>query len=132
MSRVVLVLNGLVMTMIGVRSLFTPAAFLGGFGVELPSAMALAEARSIHGGGFAALAVLMWLGLLRPDLRITALRAAAFVMWGLALGRLVGIVVDGATDSNTIVATVAEALLGSLAAAALMREAPMTSEAGQQ
>jgi len=95
MSRVVLVLNGLVMTMIGVRSLFTPAAFLGSFGVELPSAMALAEARSIHGGGFAALAVLMWLGLLRPDLRITA-------------------------------------LLGSLAAAALMREAPMTSEADQQ
>ena len=59
MSRVVLVLNGLVMTMISVRSLFTPAAFLGVFGVKLPSAMALAEARSIHGDGFAALAVLI-------------------------------------------------------------------------
>ena len=89
MSRVALVLNGLILTMIGVRAMLTPAAFLGQYGIELPSAMALAEARSIHGGGFGALAILMGLGLLRTRLRIPALSAAAFVMLGLALGRLV-------------------------------------------
>ncbi len=130
MSRVALVLNGLIMTMIGVRALLTPAAFLGQYGIELPSAMALAEARSIHGGAFGALAILMWLGLLRSNFRITALCAAAFVMLGLAVGRLVGIVVDGATDSGTLVATVVEVVLGGLALAALMRENTATSAAG--
>ena len=130
MSRVALVLNGLIMTMIGVRALLTPAAFLGQYGIELPSAMALAEARSIHGGAFGALAILMWLGLLRSNFRVTALWAAAFVMLGLAVGRLVGIVVDGATDSGTLVATVVEVVLGGLALAALMRENTATSAAG--
>ena len=130
MSRVALVLNGLIMTMIGVRALLTPAAFLGQYGIELPSAMALAEARSIHGGAFGALAILMWLGLLRSNFRVTALCAAAFVMLGLAGGRLVGIVVDRATDSGTLVATVVEVVLGGLALAALMRENTATSAAG--
>ncbi len=130
MSRVALVLNGLIMTMIGVRALLTPAAFLGQYGIELPSAMALAEARSIHGGAFGALAILMWLGLLRSNFRVTALWAAAFVMLGLAVGRLVGIVVDDATDSGTLVATVVEVVLGGLALAALMRENTATSAAG--
>ena len=132
MSRVALVLNGLVLTMVGVSTLSLPAAMLANFEVDLPSAMALAHARSIQGGGFVALATLMWLGLLRPNLRMTALRVAAFVMWGFALGRLVGIVVDGATDSSTVFGTVVEVLLGSLAAAALMREGPATSDSGPQ
>ena len=122
MSRVALVLNGVIMTMIGIRAVFTPVSFMGEYGVELSSATAIAEARSIHGGGFAALAMLMWLGLLRANFRITALRAAAFVMLGLAAGRLVGVVVDGATDSGTLAATVGEVVLGGLAVAALTRE----------
>jgi hypothetical protein len=109
------------MTMIGVRALFTPEAFLGEFDVALGSAKALAEARSIHGGSFGALAILMWLGLARPSYRTSALHAAAFVMLGLAAGRLFGIVVDGATGSDTVVATIAEAVLGGLAVAALLR-----------
>ena len=122
MSQVALVLNGLVMTMICIRALFTPESFLGEFGVELSSATALAEARSIHGGAFGALAILVWLGLLRSNFRITALRVAAFVMLGLAFGRLVGVVVDGATDSSTVTALVAEAVLGCLALIGLARE----------
>ena len=44
--------------------------------------------------------------------RVTALRAAGFVMVGLAAGRLVGIVVDGATDVAPLRATAGEAVLG--------------------
>ncbi|HJO22757.1 MAG: DUF4345 domain-containing protein [Myxococcota bacterium] len=121
MSQVALILNGLIMTMIGIRGLVAPGAFLGDYGVELTSVTAIAEARSIHGGAFAALAILMWLGLLRSSFRITALRAAAFVMLGLAFGRLVGVAVDGATDSATLVATIGETVLGGLALIALVR-----------
>jgi len=121
-SQVALVLNGLIMTMICIRALFTPETFLGEYGVELPTATALAEARSIHGGAFGALAILVWLGLFRSNFRITALRAAAFVMLGLAFGRFVGVVVDGATNSATLTAAVGEAVLGGLALGALLRE----------
>jgi len=120
-SKFALFLNGLVMTLISVRALFEPASFLGEYGVELTSATAFAEARSIHGGGFGALAVLVWLGLVRPTFQLTALRAAAFVMLGLALARLVGVVVDGATDAATARAVIVEGVLGSLALIGLWR-----------
>ena len=122
MSKLALVLNGLVMTLIAIRSLVGPEAFLGEYGVHLTSATALAEARSIHGGGFGALALLAWLGLFRADFRRTGLRVAAFVMLGLAVGRVVGVVVDGAIDSLTLGATVVEVVLGGLAVIALRRE----------
>ena len=130
MTKVALVLNGLVMTMICVRSLLGPEDFLGAYGVQLPSATALAEARSIHGGGFGALAILAWLGLFRPDFRITGLRVAGFVMLGLAAGRLVGVFVDGATDSATWTATIVELVLGGLAVIALRRESVSASATG--
>ena len=127
MSKAALILNGLIMTMICIRALFGPESFLGEYGVELPTATALAEARSIHGGAFGALAILVWLGVFRSDFRITALRAAGFVMLGLAFGRLVGVVIDGATDSGTLTAMIAEAVLGGLALGALMRERSTSS-----
>lgn len=122
MSKAALVLNGLVMTMICIRALFAPETFLGEFGVELSSPTALAEARSIHGGAFGALAILVWLGLFRSNFRFTGLRVAAFVMLGLALGRLVGLVVDGATGSTTVTALIGETVLGCLALIGLVRE----------
>ena len=121
MSKIALLSNGLVMTLISVRALLEPASFLGEYGVELTSATAFAEARSIHGGGFGALAALVWLGLFRATFRLTALRVAAFVMLGLALARLVGVVVDGATDAATSRAVIVEGILGSLALIALWR-----------
>ena len=122
MSKIALVLNGLVMTMIGVRGLFAPEAFLGEFGVVLPTPSAFGEARAAHGGVFGALALLAWLGLFRADFRVTALRAAAFVMFGLAAGRVLAFFLDGATDSQSVIATIAELVLGGLASAALARE----------
>ena len=119
MTRAALILNGLVLSFIALRMLLTPAEFLAEFGVALTSATALAEARSIHGGGIAAIAALIWLGLFNAKWTATGLLAAAVFLLALTVGRAIGIVVDGATDSLTITATVAEFLLGSLAAIAL-------------
>ena len=122
MLKLALIANGIIMTLIGLQALFTPAGFLGDYGVDLPSASALAEARSIHGGGFSALGLLMWLGLLWKEFRLTALRTAAFFMIGLAFGRTLGIVFDGAFDFNTFFSTAVEIILGVLAIMALQRE----------
>lgn len=122
MNRAVIFINGLILSVIALRMLFAPAEFLAQFGVELTSATALAEARSIHGGGIAAIALLVWLALFNSKWTTTGLAAAAFFLLGLAIGRAIGIFVDGATDSLTITATVAEFLLGGLAAIALFFE----------
>ena len=122
MSRAALVLNGLVFTFVGGMTLFDPAGMLAGFGIALPDATALAHERSIQGGGMLASGVLMWLGLARTDYRRPALVAAAFVMGGFAFGRLVGVVVDGATEPAILAGTTIEALLGGLACLALRRE----------
>ena len=121
-SRVALVLNGLVFTLIGVQTLLDPAGALVSFDIELATPTALAHERSIQGGGMAAAGVLMWLGLLRADFRRPALVAATFVMWGFALGRLLGVIVDGATESLVLSGTLIEASLGSVAAVALRRQ----------
>ena len=127
MSRIALVLNGLIFTLVGVLTLLDPVAMLANFDVVLANPVALAHERSIQGGGMASAGVLMWLGLMRGDFRRPALVAAAFVMWGFALGRLLGVIVDGATDAAVLGGMGMEALLGSLAAVALRREEPATS-----
>ena len=132
MSRIALVLNGLVFTLIGVMTLLDPAGMLASFDIELSSPVALAHERSIQGGAMASAGVLMWLGLMRPDFRRPALIAAAFVMWGYALGRLLGVIVDGATDSAVLGGVGIEALLGSLAVVALRREALATSDSARK
>jgi len=119
-------------TLVGVMTLLDPVAMLASFDIELPNPMALAHERSIQGGGMASAGVLMWLGLLRPDFRRPALVAAAFVMWGFALGRLLGVIVDGATESAVLAGTWMEALLGSLAAVALRREESARSDPARQ
>ena len=124
MSRIALILNGLVLTVVGVQTLLDPSGMLANQSIELSNPTALAHQRSIQGGGMASVGVLMWLGLLRPDFRRPALVAAAFVMWGFALGRLLGVVADGATESVVLLGTGIEALMGSLAAVALWREEP--------
>jgi hypothetical protein len=108
--------------MVGVLTLLDPAAMLASFDIVLPNPVALAHERSIQGGGMASVGVLMWLGLLRPNFRRPALVAAAFIMWGFALGRTLGVIVDGATESAVLIGAGMEALLGSLAAVALRRE----------
>ncbi len=132
MSRIALVLNGLMFTLVGVMTLVDPAAMLANFDIELPNPVALAHERSIQGGGMASAGVLMWLGLLRPGFRRPALVAAAFVMWGFALGRLLGVIVDGTTEFVVLAGTGMEALLGSLAAVALTREERATSDPARQ
>lgn len=123
MTRIALILNGLIFTLVGVLTLVDPAAMLGNFDIALSNPVALAHERSIQGGGMASAGVLMWLGLMRREFRRPALVAAAFVMWGFALGRLLGVVVDGATGSAVLGGAGIEALLGSLAVVALRREA---------
>jgi Domain of unknown function (DUF4345) len=122
MSRIALILSGLVFTAVGVQTLLDPGGQLAFFSIELSNPTALAHERSIQGGGMTSAGVLMWLGLLRSDFRRPALVAAAFVMWGFALGRLLGVAVDGATEPLVLFGLGIEALLGSLAAVALRRE----------
>ncbi len=132
MSRIALVLCGLVFTLVGGMTLFDPAGMLASFAVELSNPTALAHERSIQGGGMASAGVLMWLGLLRPNFRRPALVAATFVMWGFALGRILGAIVDGATEPVVLFGAGMEALLGSLAAVALRREETATSDPARQ
>ena len=122
MSRVALILNGLVFTGVGLATLIDPAGMLASFKIALVEPTALAHVRSIQGGGMASAGVLMWLGYLRADFRRPALVAAAFVMSGFALGRIVGVLLDGATDFSVLSGAGIEALLGSLALFALRRE----------
>ena len=119
MIRLALILNGLVFTLIGIQTLLDPVGMLARFEIVLPNPAALAHARSIQGGGMASAGVLMWLGLGRADFRRPALITAVFIMGGFGTGRLLGVFLDGATETAVFVGVGVEFALAGLAVAAL-------------
>ena len=83
----------LLFALLGVRWMFMPASVAGELGIVLGSAEALNTARGDLGGMFLAAAGLCAMGLRSGDGRW--LQAVAAVVGCVALGRLVGIALDG-------------------------------------
>ncbi len=95
-ARTILALNVLLFLGFGVAFLVWPARMTQTPGVVLPSPTALSDVRAIYGGmelGIAAFLVVC----LRRGAIPTGLLAATLVLAGTALGRAVGLIVDGYT-----------------------------------
>ena len=123
MRRVLKILVGVIgvlLALIGLQWMFTPGSMAEQFGLALAGLPGSSTARADLGGLFVGCGAMCFLGL-RPG-GGPWLHAVAVVMVGIALGRTVGLVVDG-FHVRLLAFTVLElALAGVLVAAA--REAP--------
>lgn len=95
-----------------------PGFLDGAAGVAASTPTGTTELRAMYGGLQAALGCLALAGLLRADLRRTALTALAFLTAGLGATRALGVAVDGGFSGYTAAALVFE--WGSAAAALLL------------
>jgi hypothetical protein len=107
-ARIFLGLSTLVWLPYGVFLLFQPGYLHEAAGVAIASTTGRIELRAMYGGLQAAIGLLALAGLVRSDLRRTALTTLAFLAAGLATGRTFGVLLDGEVSSYTAMALVLE------------------------
>ena len=122
-QRIYLSLAGVSALLIGIFVLFDPHAIHASNGIVLgDGANELSEVRA-PGAALLALGALILAGAFVPRLRFTSTVVSATVYLGYALGRIVGLGLDGNPGSGLIVALIIELVLGFGALHFLRREA---------
>lgn len=121
--RIFLGLEALVWLPYGLYCLTSPGSLADAAGVAATSPTGSAELRAMYGGLQVALGLLAGLALARPGLVRPALVALLFAATGLALGRALGVALDGAPSAYTALALGFEAVTAAAAAALLARTA---------
>jgi hypothetical protein len=115
----VLGLSAVALVVVGFTGLVSPAQLFDPLGVTLPTPAGRNEIRAAYGGMHLGVGLLLLAGVGRRERRRAALWLVVAFMGGLALGRLVSLVADGAPGDFVMRLWVPEALAGGLAAALL-------------
>ena len=96
LGRIVLLLVGAVLVLVGVNGLVAPRTLLAPVGIPLAHASALSEARATYGGMHLGMGLFFVITGINPALRTVGLAAASAFLGGLVFGRMTSAVVDGA------------------------------------
>ena len=128
--KIFLGLNAVLFIVYGLMCLANPSVVADQTGMQLATGVATAEARAMYGGLQTSVGLLALLGLMRPGLQPAVLLALVFVFFGLASGRMVGILVDPDPGVYNFAAFVFEALFGLLAMMLLQKNASEAQPAG--
>ena len=94
-ARVVVILTGLITLGFGAAFLLVPAAMMEFVELDLTTPSALTEIRAIYGGFQIGLGTFLLICASNPTLFAPACLTGCLVLGGAALGRMVGMVVDG-------------------------------------
>lgn len=92
-----LVLMGLAFVKVGIEALVNPHAVLANVGIELTNNSALSSMRAVYGGMHLVFGVFCFYGAFKA--RVEALGLVVLYTVGFVLGRLSGIVADGAPNA---------------------------------
>jgi hypothetical protein len=103
---------GILMSVLGLRWVFAPESAAADLGITLGGAVGMNSARGDLGGLFIAGALFCFLGLARRDGRW--LQAAALLLACVAVGRAIGIFVDGFASQSGVAIAIELVWLGVL------------------
>lgn len=95
-AKVFLVINGLVFLALGARGIWDPVAHLALVEFQLNTPTAMAEARAMYGGASITMGLLFLTGAFSRAWLKPSLMVVAVFLGGLAIGRLAGVMADGA------------------------------------
>jgi hypothetical protein len=119
-ARTVLGVAALAFAAFGLWALFDPVAVAGQAQVQLPTPTALADGRAVYGGVTLGLGLFFALCAAQPALVRSGLWALLASMGGPFLGRLIGVIVDGARTPETLGTLAFEFAFVALAGVALL------------
>jgi hypothetical protein len=122
MSRILLVLFAVAWALFGIACLISPSSMLTGFGIALSGADAVTEARAMYGGAQLGLAAFLAYAARRETYFRAALLLVGLIMGGIAVARLIGVIVDGSTLVVTIGSLATELLVSGVALFAFTRQ----------
>ena len=122
-AKIFLGLNALIFVGYGLVCLASPSVVAEQTGMQLATGVAAAEVRAMYGGLQIAVGLLALAGLVRPALQPAVLLALVFLFFGLASGRLIGILVEPDPGAYNLTAVVFESLFGAFSAWLLTRGA---------
>ena len=128
-TKIFLGVNAAVFIGYGLVCLVSPEVVASQTGMQLATGVASTEVRAMYGGLQTAVGLLALLGMLRYGLQPAVLLALVFVFFGLASGRLLGIVVESNPGSYNFAAAGFEALFGVLAVTLLSRSSAPSTQA---
>jgi hypothetical protein len=120
-GRAVLAVVAIIFIPFGVWALWDPGAVAGLTQVQLPTPTAIADGRAVYGGLTLGLGVFFALCAMRPELVQPGLWAVLLTVAGPFLGRLAGVIADGAGTAETYRTLVWEFAIAALAAVSLAR-----------
>ncbi|MEO0380767.1 MAG: DUF4345 domain-containing protein [Pseudomonadota bacterium] len=99
---------------IGVFILTAPHAFYASYGITLGSDASLLSELRAPGAGLAAFGGVMLAGIVRPALASAAVVSALSVFLAFPLGRVVGLIIDGAPSAGILGALVLEVIIAAV------------------
>ena len=115
LGRIVLLLMGTVLVLVGLNGLVAPRTLLAPVGILLAEVSALSEARATYGGMHLGMGLFFLITGINPGLRTVGLAAASAFLGGLVFGRMTSAVVDGA-PGNFVGLLMATELVGAILA----------------
>ncbi|MGB3621195.1 DUF4345 domain-containing protein [Ketobacter sp. MCCC 1A13808] len=101
LTKAFLILNVIMWLPYGIACIVNPGLPTGFSGLEMTSATAMTEIRSMYGGVQSAMGVMCLMAVFASSLVRPALGAVAFVFSGLAIARVVGFLLDSSGSEYT-------------------------------
>ena len=120
-TRVLLIVSGLILGLVGTGILFLPHGFYESNGTILGGEPSLLSEVRASGGLLLVCGIVVLCATFRSSMRRQALTLSALVFLAYGLARLVSMVMDGIPSTGLIVSTGIELLVGALCVVALRR-----------
>lgn len=114
LTFVFLFIAGLLLLVIGGTILLAPHAFHAGNGIVLGHDPSLLSEIRAPGGLLVGSAVLILIGVFRPDRRSLAVMLTVLVYGSFGLARLIGLILDGMPAAGIVAATVIELVVAAI------------------
>ncbi|AXI48509.1 DUF4345 domain-containing protein [Sulfitobacter sp. SK012] len=128
-QKVTLCISGVTALGIGLSILGVPNAFYASYGISLGNDVNLLSELRAPAAGLVALGAIMLVGIVREAWSQISMVAALTVFLAFPVGRIIGLIVDGAPSGGIIGALCIELLIATLCLAAFGRRATVTADA---
>jgi hypothetical protein len=131
-ARTVLLLTAMALVVIGVGFLWTPVSWAAAIDVVVSTPMGRTDVRATYGGFVLMSGIFLAICAFRPEWLHAGLTACALILGGFALGRVVGLVVEGSLSTLMWTFLVIEVVGTGASLGALRRLGPSPSSGDRQ
>jgi hypothetical protein len=114
LGNIIIVLAACGFALMGIGAIVKPNVVTQQFGIPQLSVAGRSEVRGVYGGFGLAMAAILVVGLVSPDLRTGITITAAVALLGMAAGRIISALIDRSLPRVALLYLVIEVIMGAL------------------